>query len=83
MHEYVNGTISHWLNITPIPYSSGAVFWWTNNFLSFFYQFPWKFVDWLNLIFGIKEWWISILATIFVVSMILIVLFRFTSTNHN
>ena len=74
--------IANWLNTTPIPYGTGS-FWWTSNFLSYFYQFPWKFSDWINLMFGISEWWVSILATIFVVSMILLVLFRFSSTNHN
>lgn len=84
MYEYTNWIISNWLNSTPIPYlTGGGTFWWTSNFLSYFYQFPWKFSDGINLMFWINEWWISILATVFVVAMILIVLFRFTSTDHN
>lgn len=82
MQGYQVWTITNWLNSTPIPFE-WINFWWTSNFLSWFYQFPWKFVDWLNLIFGIKEGWVSILATVFVVAMILLVLFRFTTTNHN
>lgn len=83
MQGYQVWTITNWLNSTPIPYLTGEYFNWTSNYLSWFYQFPWKFADWLNLIFGINEGWISILATVFVVAMILLVLFRFTTTNHN
>lgn len=82
MINYSSWMIANWLNATPIPFGSTS-FWWTSNFLSYFYQFPGKFADWLNLIFWINEGWISILATVFVVAMILFVLFRFTTTNHN
>lgn len=82
MIGYSSWMVVNWLKSTPIPFWNGDFWWWT-DYLTFFYQFPWKFADWLNLIFGIKEWWISILATVFVVAMILIVLFHFTSTNHN
>lgn len=83
MIGYSSWMIANWLNHTLIPYSSGVSFGGTSSFLHYFYQFPWKFADWVNLMFGISEGGISILATVFVVAMILIVLFRFTSTNHN
>lgn len=82
MIGYSSWMIANWLNSTPIPFENGS-FWWTSNFLDFFYQFPWKFADWINMVFWISENWISILATIFIVCMILFVLFRFTTTNHN
>lgn len=82
MQGYLSGTISNWLNITPVPFE-WVNFGGTSSFLSWFYQFPWKFADWLGLVFWITENWISILATVFVVCMILFVLFRFTTTNHN
>ena len=49
MIEYTSWTISSGLNWTLIPYWSGATFWWTSNFLTWFYQFPWKFYDLINL----------------------------------
>lgn len=83
MYHYSSWVITNWLNSTLIPFWSWVHFNSTNNFLTYFYQMPWKFYDWVNMVFWITENWISILATIFVVAMILIVLFRFTSTYHN
>ena len=82
MIGYTSWTITNWLNSTLIPYWTGN-FWWTENYLTYFYQMPWKFYDWINLVFGIKEWWISILMTILLVSIILFWLYNFTTTNHN
>lgn len=76
MIEYTSWSITNWLN--SVPWFTGA-----RSYLNFFYDFPWDFVDWINQVFGITEWWVSILATIFLVCIILTVLMHFTSTNHN
>lgn len=76
MIQYSSWTITNWLNSVP---------WFVNeqSYLEYFYQFPWWFADWIDRVFSITEWWVSILSTIFLVCIILFVLFHFTTTNHN
>lgn len=64
-----------WLNTIPWFTSS-------NSYLTYFYQFPWKFVDWLEYVFNIKENWISILITVLFVCLVFYTLFYF-SMDHN
>lgn len=39
--------------------------------LSWFYQYPGEFASWINQVLSIKENWISVLAVVFIVCIIL------------
>lgn len=42
-----------------------------HQLLSWFYQYPGEFASWVNQVLSIKENWISVLAVVFVVCIIL------------
>lgn len=47
------------------------------SYLTWFYQMPGLFAWWINQVISIKENWISILATVLFVSLILFALLNF------
>jgi membrane protein insertase Oxa1/YidC/SpoIIIJ len=42
--------------------------------LSWFYSYPWEFMWWINQVLSIEENWVSILAVVLIVCMILYII---------
>ena len=53
--------------------------WTPTSLLTWFYQYPWQFMSWINQVISIKEGGISIFATVLLVSIILFMLFNWWS----
>lgn len=46
------------------------------SYLTWFYQYSSGFMSWIGQVLSIKEWWVSILAVIIVVCLVLYIFYH-------